>query len=46
MVEGESPHYTSFKWIPPAEFDRVLSKYFKKIEVTTDKTTDIYVCSR
>jgi SAM-dependent methyltransferase len=43
LREGYAPHMTSFKWIPPDEFDRILAPHFE-VERRTDGRTDIYVC--
>lgn len=37
------PHMATFKWIPPEEFDRILSPYFN-IAKTTRNKTDYYRC--
>jgi len=46
MRKGFIPHYTSFKWIPPDEFESVLNTYFRDVKSIVDKTTTIYVCER
>lgn len=43
LREGYAPHVTSFMWIPPDEFERILSPHFE-IERRTNGRTDIYVC--
>jgi hypothetical protein len=43
LREGYAPHVTSFRWIPPDEFDRILAPHFE-VERRTDGRTDIYVC--
>lgn len=46
MCEFMRPHFTSFKWIAPEEFDEVLSKYFSNITTKIDKHTTIYICEK
>lgn len=41
--KGLPPHVTRFRWIPPQEFDEILSPHFK-VECTTEGKTDIYRC--
>jgi hypothetical protein len=43
LREGYEPHKTSFRWIPPDEFDRMLVPHFE-VERRTAGRTDIYVC--
>jgi len=43
--EGMKPHITCFRWIPPEEFDEMLSPHFK-VERITDGRTDIYRCTK
>lgn len=45
LREGYAPHQTSFRWIPPDEFDRMLEPHFD-VERRTDGRTDIYVCRK
>jgi hypothetical protein len=43
LREGYAPHMTSFMWIPPDEFERILVPHFD-VERRTNGKTDIYVC--
>lgn len=45
LREGYKPHQTSFRWIPPDEFERILEPHFH-VERRTAGRTDIYVCRR
>jgi SAM-dependent methyltransferase len=45
LREGYAPHVTSFRWIPPDEFDRILAPHFD-VKRRTDGRTDIYVCRK
>lgn len=45
ICEGMNQHTTSFLWIPPKEFSRVLRKWFK-VHVLREGTTDVYACVR
>jgi len=46
MRNGVQPHYTSFKWIPPDDFENVLNTYFEDVKSIVDGTTTIYVCKK
>lgn len=46
MCEGETPHFTSFRWISPTEFSTALKKHFSVISRIPDGATDIYVCDK
>lgn len=43
-VDGLPPHYSEFDWISPEQFRDILQIF--DIEVKTEKTTDIYICTK
>jgi len=44
MCNKTAPHFTKFKWISPENFDKILNKIFKKVEVKDKGKTSIYIC--
>jgi len=46
IAEGMDPHFTEFRWIPPGEFKKAFKSTGFKVEVKTDKATDIYICRK
>lgn len=44
ICEGYEPHTTSFKWVSPEEFNRVLTPHFSVSEVRDGKTS-VYICT-
>ena len=44
--DGMEPHETSFKWITPSQFRRILESERFRVMVRVDGRTSIYVCTR
>ena len=46
IVNDLEPHFTTFKWLPREVIEKICDEAHLNIEVKTEGSTDIYVCTR